>query len=235
MAAREGAEAVGRTVAAAAPGRSAARRWGPGPGSVLRQGGRPRGQRPEPAGAGAEGPRSGVRDGRGSGGPHEDPEWSRAGACAPHSADTRGHQARRRAASGRPRPSIDVYQGPCSGAQGGAAPQSRRGVPQVGAGGPRKRPRAAARKKDGYLRAQFLRLKSRRGPKRPSSPSRLRYSLPPTTCSRTASITATSALTISTARTRRSSRNAWLRARTISASASSYERRDCRNISFQHD
>ncbi len=42
-------------VAAAAPGRSAARRWGPGPGSALRQGGRPRGQRPEPAGAGAEG------------------------------------------------------------------------------------------------------------------------------------------------------------------------------------
>jgi len=72
-------------VTAAAPGRSAARRWGPGPGSALRQGGRPRGQRPEPAGAGAEGPRSGVRDGRGSGGPHEDPQWSRSGACAPHS------------------------------------------------------------------------------------------------------------------------------------------------------
>ena len=102
-------------VAAAAPGRSAARRWGPEPGSALRQGGRPRGQRPEPAGAGAEGPRSGVRDGRGSGGPHEDPQWSRAGACGRRSADTRGHQARRRAASGRPRPSIDVYQGPCSG------------------------------------------------------------------------------------------------------------------------
>jgi len=50
---------------------------GPGPGRALGQGGRPRGQPPEPAGAGAEGPRSGVRDGRGSGGPHEDPQLIR--------------------------------------------------------------------------------------------------------------------------------------------------------------
>src|SRR4029453_4507007 len=49
---------------------------------------------------------------------------------------------------------------------------------------------AASRKKDGYLRAQFLRLKSRRGPKKPSSPSPPPCSPPPITCSSTTSTTA---------------------------------------------
>jgi transposase len=56
---------------------------------------------------------------------------------------------------------------------------------------------AAARTKDGYLRAQFLRLKSRRGPPRCSPP--------PITCSSTTSTTAISAPTTSIAVTKPSS------------------------------
>ena len=57
---------------------------------------------------------------------------------------------------------------------------------------------AAVRVRGSYLRAQFERLRSRRGAKRPSAPWPHRYSPPPTTCSRTAPCIRTSAPTTST-------------------------------------
>jgi transposase len=54
---------------------------------------------------------------------------------------------------------------------------------------------AASRKKDGYLRAQFLRLKSRRGPKKATLPSPPPCSPLPITCSSTTSTTTISAPT----------------------------------------
>jgi transposase len=54
---------------------------------------------------------------------------------------------------------------------------------------------AASRKKDGYLRAQFLRLKSRRGPKKAILPSPPPCSPLPITCSSTTSTTTISAPT----------------------------------------
>ena len=88
-----GPDAVGRGTTsggAAAPRRSAAKRWG----RVIarRQGCRRRGLRWRPEGAGRgrdRDPRAGAGDGRGSGGSPGDPQWLRSGASAPHSADTR--------------------------------------------------------------------------------------------------------------------------------------------------
>ena len=69
---------------------------------------------------------------------------------------------------------------------------------------------AAVRTKDTYLRAQFLRIKSRRGAKKASSPSRPRCSPPSSTCCATASSTATSVPPISTGTTRLRPSTAWL-------------------------
>lgn len=56
---------------------------------------------------------------------------------------------------------------------------------------------SATRAKGTYLQAQFLRLKARRGPKKPSSRSQRRCSRPSTTCSRTTPTTSTSDRTTS--------------------------------------